>query len=540
MCGIFFLKSKVMALTHKSGWNGIINAIELLKTRGPDRTEIRIFESEVLGFCRLAINSISKIGDQPFCMVVDLDRRISLIMNGEIYNHKKIQKKYKFPNTTGSDCEVMIHLYLKFGITSIIDQLDGVFAFTLVDRDNVYFGRDAIGVRPLYFRQKDKDIVIASTPLSLEGFSYFGKTQQVPPGSYYHFYDNRLDLVKWYQIPRVNLNTDYNWQTNIRKVLIAATRKRLLSDRPIGCLLSGGLDSSLIASILSRLMAPRKLQTFSIGFNENATDILAARKVANFLQTDHHEIILPMEKALEAIPEVILATGTYDITTIRASVGMYLICQWISQNTDIKVLFSGEGSDELFCGYLYFHYAPSNEVLEEESRRLVKELPYFDVLRSDRTVSCHGLELRVPFLDKQFLKMALGLPGELRHPQNVMEKYILRKSFEKDDSGNPYIPEDILWRRKEGFSDGVGSVENPWYIKIQETVKENFTEKDLDEARELGLYEPVTPESVYYFKMYHEYYKETGSPIPHHWMPKWQDTNDPSGRVMPAFSENVE
>jgi len=529
-----------MGTTHRMGWNGIINAVELLKNRGPDRTEIRIFESQVLGFCRLAINSISKIGDQPFCLVVDHDRRVSLIMNGEIYNHKKIQKKYKFPNATGSDCEVMLHLYLKFGITSIIDQLDGVFAFTLIDGDNVYFGRDAIGVRPLYFRKKDRDIAIASTPLSLEGFSEFEKTRQVPAGSYYHFYNQRLDLVNWYQIPRVNLDTDFNWQTNIRKVLVNATQKRLLSDRPIGCLLSGGLDSSLIASILSRLMAPRKLQTFSIGFNENATDILAARKVAKFLQTEHHEIILPMEKAFEAIPEVVITTGTYDITTIRASVGMYLICQWISQNTDIKVLFSGEGSDEIFCGYLYFHYAPTNEILEEESRRLVSELPYFDVLRSDRTVSCHGLELRVPFLDKQFLKMALGLPGELRHPKNVMEKYILRKSFEKDDSGNPYIPEEILWRRKEGFSDGVGSVENPWYVRIQENVKEEFTETDLERARELGLCEPVTPESVYYFKMYHNYYKETKAPIPHHWMPKWQDTNDPSGRIIPAFSENVE
>ena len=540
MCGIFFLKSKVMGTTHRMGWNGIINSVELLKTRGPDRTEIRIFESQVLGFCRLAINSISKIGDQPFCLVVDHDRRVSLIMNGEIYNHKKIQKKYKFPNTTGSDCEVMLHLYLKFGITSIIDQLDGVFAFTLIDGDNVYFGRDAIGVRPLYFRNRGVDIVIASTPLSLEGFSGFEKTRQVPAGSYYHFHNQHLDLVNWYQIPRVNLDTDFNWQTNIRKVLVNATKKRLLSDRPIGCLLSGGLDSSLIASIISRLMAPRKLQTFSIGFNENATDILAARKVAKFLQTEHHEIILPMEKAFEAIPEVVLATGTYDITTIRASVGMYLICQWISQNTDIKVLFSGEGSDEIFCGYLYFHYAPTNEILEEESRRLVSELPYFDVLRSDRTVSCHGLELRVPFLDKQFLKMALGLPGELRHPKNVMEKYILRKSFEKDDSGNPYIPEEILWRRKEGFSDGVGSVENPWYVRIQENVKEEFSETDLERARELGLCEPVTPESVYYFKMYHNYYKETEAPIPHHWMPKWQDTNDPSGRIIPAFSENVE
>ena len=543
MCGIFYLKSEYESTTHKQSWSGIMNSIQNLKARGPDRTEIRCFENQVFGFCRLAINSISKKGDQPFCLVKNDNKRISLIMNGEIYNHKELEKLYKLPNTTGSDCEVILHLYVKFGMALTIDKLDGVFAFVLVDGEDVYFGRDAIGVRPLFYRKSGQEIIVASLPQSLENYqSRFSASKQVPAGCYYHFNRDRLDLIRWYNLPRINnslsdLHMEYHMYKNIRDILIKAVSKRLLSDRPIGCLLSGGLDSSLIVSILSRLISPKKLKTFSIGFNENATDIVAARKVARYLNTDHHEVIISMKEAFETIPEIVFQTGTYDITTIRASVGMYLICKWIKQNTDIKVLFSGEGADEIFCGYLYLHYAPSCEILEEESTRLVKELQFFDVLRSDRTVSCHGLELRVPFLDKKVIETALCIPGKFRHPKNRIEKYILRKSFEKDENKKSYIPKEILWRRKEGFSDGVGNVENPWYLEIQRKVEDLYNQDDFTKATELGLCEPVTKESIYYFHQYHNYYKDTEKPIPHHWMPKWQNTNDPSGRIMPAFSE---
>ena len=529
MCGIFYVKSKNMANVHCNGWNGILEAFYKTQPRGPDRSELRHFENQIFGFHRLAINGLDKLGDQPFSLIGKENKRVSLIVNGEIYNHLELAKRYDLPNTTGSDCEIFLHLFYKLGMAQCIGLLDGVFAFVLVDGDDVYVGRDAIGVRPVYFRKRDNDIVVSSTALGLEGFHEdFSVTKQVLRGSYIHFSQNQTDLVKWYHLPKPHI-LDENIYKNIKDTLISSVKKRLLSQRPIGCLLSGGLDSSLIASILSKEMKKqsRVLKTFSIGFSSDATDLVAARKVAKFLGTDHQEVVISMKEAFESINTVIKELGSYDITTVRASVGMYLICKWIKENTDITVLFSGEGADELFCGYLYFHHAPSSTHIEDESLRLVNELQYFDVLRSDRTVSCHGLELRVPFLDKKMIEIALKIPGELRHPKNTMEKFLLRKAF---DDGT-YLPADILWRRKEGFSDGVGTKENPWYIQVQDYAKQIISDDDLLLA--IGSVPvPITRESVYYYKLYHKYYYDTSPPIPHQWMPKWMKTNDPSGRII--------
>jgi len=532
MCGIFYIKSK--NINNITSWNEIMESFYTLQSRGPDRSEFRVTNSQVLGFHRLAINGTSIYGDQPFCINVNNKRKICLIINGEIYNHRFLSEKHSLPNYSGCDCEILLHLYYKYGLARSISMLDGVFAFVLVDNDDVYIGRDAIGVRPLYYREKENDTIIASSiSLGLNKFRNVSKTQQVPAGSYYHFNKYHKTLITWYHIPRPLKNVD-NIREKIKFNLVEAVKKRLLSERPLGCLLSGGLDSSLIASILSELLTD-KLKTFSIGFSKNATDIIAARNVSKFLNTDHTEVIVSMEDAFESIPEVIKMIGSYDITTVRASVGMYLLCQWISKNTDIKVIFSGEGSDELFCGYLYFHDAPTNKLLEDDSRRLVKELPFFDVLRADRTVSCHGLELRVPFLDKKVIQTALSIPGGIRHPNNKIEKFILRSAFDDDI---PCIPHDILWRRKEGFSDGVGTIDNPWYLVIKNHVEDIISEDDLITAKKMGLPDPVTKESVYYFKIYNDYYSNnTEPPIPHHWMPKWQNTNDPSGRVIKAFTK---
>jgi asparagine synthase (glutamine-hydrolysing) len=535
MCGIFYVKSKNMTNAHRTGWNGILEAFHETKSRGPDRSELRHFEDQVFGFHRLAINGLDKRGDQPFCLISNKNHRVSLIINGEIYNHRELAKQYNLPHTTGSDCEVFLHLYHKFGLANCINLLDGVFAFVLVDGEDVYVGRDAVGVRPVYYRRRGEELAVSSTPLGLEGFrNNFTPTKQVARGSYIHFNGKHADLISWYHLPR-HTTTDEHIKIKIKDTLITAVKKRLLSQRPIGCLLSGGLDSSLIASILSKEMKKRnmKLKTFSIGFSPNATDLIAARKVAEFLGTDHQEIVVSPQEAFESINEVIKELGSYDITTVRASVGMYLICKWISKNTDIKVLFSGEGADELFCGYLYFHHAPSSEALEKESRRLVNELQFFDVLRSDRTVSCHGLELRVPFLDKKVIELALQIPGEDRHPKNTMEKFLLRSAF---DDGT-YIPSEILWRRKEGFSDGVGSKEDPWYRQVQEYTEDIISDHEVSIARLDNLAEPVTKESVYYYKIYHDYYQNTVTPIPHQWMPKWMETNDPSGRVVAVPGE---
>ncbi len=537
MCGIFYLKSKQLETATKNGWNDIMKSIDCIQSRGPDRTEIRVYDNQVFGFHRLAINGIDRRGDQPFCIISN-NRKLCLIVNGEIYNHKELEQTYNLSNSTGSDCEVILHLYIKFGLVRAIDMLDGVFGFVLSDGDDVYVGRDAIGVRPVFYRQNECDVGISSTPLALELLNdSFSKTSPIEPGCLYHFNNNTVDKIRWYHVP--NVLNDLPSETifsRVQKTLVNAIRKRLLLDRPFGCLLSGGLDSSLVASILTRLCPGTRINTFAIGFSKDATDLVAAKKVANFLNTKHHEVVVSMEDALASVPKVIKQLGTYDITTIRASVGMYLVCKWIRENTDIKVLFSGEGSDELFCGYLYLHYAPDEEILEQESRNLVHELHMYDVLRADRTVSCNGLELRVPFLDKEVIQTALNMPGKLRHPKNNnnLEKFILRQAF--NDLENPFIPSEVLWRRKEGFSDGVGNIEKPWYKYIQEEIENNFND-DLQMARDAGLPEPVTPESVYYFNIYNQIYKNAEPPMQKHWMPKWQDTNDPSGRVMPAFDE---
>ena len=536
MCGIFFLQSKNMEDTHPDGLCGIYKNFNKLKSRGPDRSEMRIYDDFMFGFQRLAVNGINHRGDQPFCIAVG-DKRVLLVVNGEIYNFKQLVSKYRLTMIGSSDCEVILHLYLRFGILKTLELLDGVFTFVLKDQDDVYCGRDPIGVRPLFFQHRDTELVCGSTADSLEGFT-LSPTKQIPPGSFYHFNDKSciFDLIKWYKVPfPVQQSYDVCVLDKINTLLTDAVAKRLLTDRPFGCLLSGGLDSSLVTSILVKILRKtgKKLKTFSIGFDVDATDLAAARKVSKFLNTDHQEIIITQEEAFKAIPEVVKAIESYDITTVRASVGMYLIGKWIKKNTDITVLFSGEGADELFCGYLYFHYAPSIKTLEHESRRLVEELPYFDVLRADRSISQNGLELRVPFLDKMLVNYVMGLPGDYRSSQGVMEKHILRESFTKQ----LYLPEEVLRRRKEGFSDGVGSTSNPWYLKIQEMLEEQVSETEMKEAKAAGLPSPITKESTFYFNLYHKMFKNTAPPIPHQWMPKWQDTNDPSGRVMPVFDE---
>ena len=521
---------------HSEGMSGIYKNFNKLKARGPDRSEMRIYDGCIFGFQRLTINGVNHMGDQPFC-VSGSDKRVLLVVNGEVYNYKQLVSKYRLPMNGSSDCEVILHLYLRFGILKTLELLDGVFAFVLKDQDDVYCGRDPIGVRPLFFQRRGAELLCASTADSLEGFK-LSPTKQVAPGSFYHFNAKScmFDLVRWYKVPfPVQQTYNVNAIGKINKLLTAAVTKRLLTDRPFGCLLSGGLDSSLVTSILVKILRKKgkKLKTFSIGFDADATDLAAARKVSKFLNTDHQEIIITQDEAFKSIPEVVKIIESYDITTVRASVGMYLIGKWIKKNTDVTVLFSGEGADELFCGYLYLHYAPSNKILEDESRRLVEELPYFDVLRADRSISQNGLELRVPFLDKTLLNYVMSLPGEYRSSHGVMEKYILREAF----ASHEYLPEEVLRRRKEGFSDGVGTTSNPWYLKIQQLVEDQVSELEMKKAEAVGLPPPITKESTFYFNLYHKMFKNTMPPIPHQWMPKWQDTNDPSGRVMPVFDE---
>ena len=303
---------------------------------------------------------------------------------------------------------------------------------------------------------------------------------------------------------------------HINNLLTKAVQKRLISDRPIGCLLSGGLDSSIIASLLTKL-SDKPIKTFSVGFKDSV-DLVQAKKVANYLKTDHYELILDYDDAIKQIPNVIQSLETYDVTTVRASIGMYLLSKYISENHSEKVIFSGEGADEIFGGYLYFHKSPSPEDFFHESYRLVSELHYFDVLRADRCTSSFGLELRVPFLDKDVVNYCMSLNPELRKPTQGIEKFILRQAF-KDN----YLPEYIINRKKEAFSDGVGGRKKPFFSHIHDYIKK------LDEYKNIENNDML--EIKYYSDIYKGYYNYPC--IPHLWMPNWvEDVFNPSARIL--------
>lgn len=530
MCGIFGLLSK----TKKFSSTEIMQQFDKIRSRGPDcsKCSFNYNDTYSYGFHRLCVNDLSNNGNQPF-----ENKDVSMMCNGEIYNHVQLKNKYNVFTTSDSDCEVLLHLYEKASVDEFIKYLDGVFAFSIYDRKNkvLYLGRDRIGVRPLFFRyDNDLNVCFGSEAKCINYFK-FGNVMEVPPAHYVKFDFNNLSVSfhKYYSLPLDTYKSIYRSEgvhLELKKLLEKAVEKRMMSDREIGCLLSGGLDSSIIASILQQ-KSSKPIKTFSIGFSES-TDLKYARKVAEHIGSDHHEVILDYKDAISRIPEVIEKIETYDITTIRASTGMYLLSEYIKQNFNEVVIFSGEGSDELLAGYLYFHYSPGNVELFNESRRLVTELSIYDVLRADRTTASHGLELRVPFLDKDFLDYCMRLDGCLRKPHDNIEKYYLRKAF-----ADGYLPDEVLWRRKEGFSDGVGGLEKPWYVHIQEWIEENniVTDEQLKTFNEVFNNKFLSKEALYYYIEYRKNYDHDF--LPNYWMPKWQKVNDPSGRVMPVFDE---
>ena len=527
MCGILAL------LQQNSQFK---NALNLLKPRGPDCTKILEINSKQFGFQRLKINDLVT-GMQPF----DIND-IILICNGEIYNHKQL-KTIWFPldkqYQSRSDCEIIIHLYKLLGIEKTLNLLDGVFAFVLYDKskDLLFACRDRIGVRPLFIGNKTS---FSSEAKALE-FLKIPNIQQLEPGTFIriNLFNQMSQKFTYWNAPSQPTLTNYmSWDTRLgdicktlKSLLTKAVEKRLMSERPIGCLLSGGLDSSIIASILSQYQT---VNTYSIGF-ENSPDLLAARKVAKYLNSNHHEIVISQKEALAAIPEVIYAIESYDITTVRASVPMYLLCKHIKQNYPDTVIFSGEGSDELLCGYLYFHLAKDGQTAFNESKRLIKDIHLYDVLRADRSTASNGLELRVPFLDKDVVNFCMTLDGKYRKPYKIshffngqmklddnqkFEKFFLRKAFEN------MLPDEITWRRKDGMSDGISRKETPWYSIIQDfALKKNLTEK-----LPLSFPQPHTTEALYYYLEFKKHFTHT--PITYHWMPKWSTSNDPSGRLI--------
>ena len=515
MCGILGVVGKTLSPEV------IELMLGLLKPRGPEGTHILTESNYQLGFTRLALNGLDNSGMQPMEYV---DTR--WVCNGEIYNWKTLADEIGFTNTSGSDCEIVgPYFRLKSNIADFFNGLHGVFAMIIVSRDRVIVGRDPYGVRPLFMSIGGSRVILSSELKAVPN----GYANPFPPGHYavINRYSPKVELIRYHfvnvcPIPRENVFQE------IRDGLTRAVQRRMMTERPIAALLSGGLDSSLIAALVQKelVKSNRCLETFSIGF-EGSEDLRHARMVAKHIGSKHTEVCMTPDEFFEVIPQVIHDIESYDITTVRASVGNWLVAREIARQSECKVVFNGDGSDEVFGGYLYFYRAPSDEAFEEESNRLLKDIHLFDVLRSDRCISSHGLEPRTPFLDKEFVSIVKSVPVDMRRPTPThMEKWVLRKAFEGD-----LLPNEVLYRKKEAFSDGVSTNKGvSWYQECQSRALEkvpNWNEKYMIHLN------PKTAEAYYYRSIFDAYYPQKEYILPYYWMPKWSpETSDPSARTL--------
>lgn len=547
MCGIWFLLNKNKEqISHQQ-----LLLSQNIQPRGPDSltvTNFNINNNATLHFYRLAINDSSESAEQPFKKTINTKTYYS-VCNGEIYNHKKLSKQYNFKLESNSDCEILLHLFLMNGIEFMLPSIKGVFAGLIIEYDNLtndmnyYVFRDRLGIRPLYICDTEDYLSIASEIKGIYNNDDKNNVFPFPIGSYF---SNTYNFKKYWSLSQFNFSrskyssscerlkgwtndddndnklTYFNYQQKLVEKFTESVSLRLLSDRPICCLLSGGLDSSLVAGMVSRLIYPRRVYTFSIGF-EGATDFKYAQLVSKHINSIHTNVIINKEQALNAINEVIKVCETYDTTTIRASVWQYLLCKWISENTDFKVVMMGDGSDELFGGYIYFNKSPNASESHNECIKLLENINYYDVLRADRAVACHGLETRVPFLDSDFVEYVLSIPEEFRFPEDKKEceKYFLRQSF--IDSN--IIPYEVLMRKKEAFSDGISSIEDSWFVLIQKYIYEKYQMSEND----------------YYMYKIKEYYGDKcKNNFIGYWLPnkKWVgEINDPSARMLTHYSK---
>ena len=578
ICGLLTLNSnfKLDKKFHK--------CLTKIKHRGPDRSISIDNNNYKLGFQRLAIMDTSIQGDQPFSHSYKLTdsgtghqvlRTIYVMCNGEIYNYKEIIESAEFTEKVGnfdfkmkshSDCEILLPLFLNHGIDYLIKRISGEFAFSIYDiyedletnkiNYSLYLGRDKFGVRPLFYTILAPDtFAFASEMKSLIGLKSNNKVEVFKPRTWLHvtgmkddakLYFNAGMYYKIGHLPIVKKPDLEEVYRAIRRVFTKAVECRLDSDREIGCLLSGGLDSSLVAAVASGILKSRgkTLKTFSIGMPDSP-DSKFAKIVAEHIGSEHTNIEIPEAEWLNNLEKIIEITETFDITTIRASTGQYLVSKWISENTNIKVLLIGDGSDELTGGYLYFHKAPTPQELHFENIKLLEDIHFFDVLRADRGVASNGLEARVPFLDQELVNMYLSIDPELRVPlphtyedgkTANCEKWLLRMSFDSTD----LLPKSVLWRKKEAFSDGVSSHSKSWYQIIQEKINSEMTDEYFEKEKNkyTGFLVPHTKEALYYHELYDEMYPNQYHILPYYWLPKWVgDITDPSARTLDIYSQ---
>ena len=561
MCGIWAYFSKKELSSNFLG--KLYQYFNNIVPRGPERSRLinlHLQELEIfLGFHRLSIIDTSHKGDQPFVINIEESknnfRTIYTLCNGEIYNYKSLIDKHKLDECLKkeSDCKILPYLYLKLGIDVMLKELVGEFAFMILDitKDNIilHCARDPLGVRPLYISYDNDGLYIGS---ELKGSIHTSNEQkesyyieQVRGGSYISI--NLLDInleefnPLWKKFYCVNEIESQIEDIEIAKNIIYGNLTqcvvdRLMSDVPIGFLLSGGVDSSLVCGIAAKHLRQfgQKIRTFSCGLETGSTDEPYAKMVAEYINSEHTHVVFKVQDFIDAIPNIVYTIETYDITSVRASVAQYLICKWISQNTDIKVLYCGDGSDELTKGYKYNHKAPNSVEAHEDTLRLLRDIIYFDGKRADRGIANNGIEARVPFLDHRFVSAYLSIKPELTMPTNKLEKWLLRESFK----GKEVIPEAVLFRSKEAFSDGVSTIKKSWFEMVQEEMNERYKDVDMTKISDKYPYNtPPTREALYYRE---EFERRFGSGsvgvIPYFWLPKWVgDIKEPSARVLEVY-----
>ena len=554
MCGIFYYENRMTKYLEMKKLKSLQQTFYKSSHRGPDNSIFlhekvaEHFSHRCFGFHRLSINGLSSAGNQPLKL-----KKCTLICNGEIYNYKELIDEFDLAeeyNKGGSDCEIVIHLFRKIGMEETLKRLDGVFAFTLVDHDtnSMYVARDPFGIRSLFYGSEfgfAADITVSSELKSMDHCAGH-YISQFPSGCYGVYELGTLTIRPYYSELHTAVRADpileeyvpynYNFKTvedseenicaNIKTLLESAVKKRLMSERgAVGCLLSGGLDSTLVTAIMCKFMDPSKLNTYSIGL-KGSVDLMWARRAANYLGTCHHEVCLSEQEFLDAIEDTVHQIESYDTTSVRASLPNFLISKYISKHSDDVVIFCGDMSDEIFGSYRGFTKAPSDEDFKRENERMIRDVRYFDLLRSDKTISGAGLEARVPFADKAFLKYAMEIPPRYkRFDDERIEKYLLRKAFD----GQGYLPDDLLWRRKEAFSDGVsGNSGRTWVQMIKEHVETKVSDveygayvKTITELKNRIQNEdnlPYDKESFYYRKIFENFFPEkSDNAIPYYW-----------------------
>ncbi len=497
-------------------------------SRGPDDSRIIDVGKGTLGFHRLSIMGLTPSGMQPFT----LDGSY-VVCNGELYGFEKekaslIKKGYSF--RSDSDCEIILPMYFEYG-TDMFAKLDAEFACIIYDGRSGEFiaARDPIGIRPLYYGfDANKTIIFASEAKNLVGLTE--KIMPFPPGHYYKNgkFVSYNDVAFDHGICRDGLEKAC---ANIREKLISGVKKRLVADAKVGFLLSGGLDSSLVCAIAAR-ESDKPIETFAIGMSEDAIDLKYAGQVAEYIGSHHTEVYMTPDEVLNSLEDVVFLLGTYDITTIRASMGMYLVCKAIHENTDIRVLLTGEISDELF-GYKYTDFAPSPDAFQKEAEKRVHELHMYDVLRADRCISVNSLEARVPFGDLDFVRYVMSLNPEMKINKYNKGKYLLRHAFE----GLSYLPDSILWREKAAFSDAVG---HSMVDYLKAYAEEKYTDEEYEaKIKTYDYTRPFTKESLLYRELFEKYYPGQAEMIVDFWMPNksWEgcNVNDPSARVLSNY-----